>query len=72
MDALTIKHEGFQIKVKEIAPHMRFTQRLAAEEKKLRPEVHKMMEDVIDVVHITKRPLINSILTVFCNKGVEI
>lgn len=73
MEALTAKHEGFQIKVMEIAPNMQFTQRLAVEVKKLRPEVHKMMEDAIDVVHIIKISLINSrFLTVFCNTGMEI
>lgn len=73
VEALTAKHEGFQIKVMEIAPNMQFTQRLAVEVKKLRPEVHKMMEDAIDVVHIIKISLINSrFLTAFCNTGMEI
>ena len=72
--ALTAIHEGFQVKVIEITPNMKFTQKRAVEAKNLRPEVHKMMQDVIDVVYIIKiRPLIyNKILTGFCNKHIEV
>ena len=71
---LTAIREGFQVKVREIAPKMKLTQRLAVEIKKLRPDVHKMMQDAIDATCIIKiRPLIYSrILTVFCDQEIEV
>lgn len=73
VDALSAIHKGLQVRVIEITPNMKFTQRWAVEAKKLSQEVHKMMQDVIDVACIIKiRPLISSkILLVFCNKHIE-
>jgi len=73
-DGLSAIHKGLQVRVIEITPNMKFTQRWAVEAKKLSQEVHKMMQDVIDVACIIKiRPLISSkILLVFCNKHIEI
>ena len=67
-------HKGLQVRVIEITPNMNFTQRWAVEAKKWSQEVHKMMQDVIDVACIIKiRPLISSkILLVFCNEHIEI
>lgn len=42
VDALTAIPGGFQAKVTEITPNMTFTQRLAVEATRLRPEVHQM------------------------------
>lgn len=74
VDASGAIHKGLQVRVIEITPNMNFTQRWAVEAKKRSQEVHKMMQDVIDVACIIKiRPLISSkILLVFCNEHIEI
>lgn len=74
VDALNAIHEGVQAKVAKITPNMNFAQRRAVEANKLRPEVHKMMQDATDVVYmINIRPLIyGRILTVFCKLGIEV
>lgn len=74
VQALTAIHEGFQVKVVEITPNMKFTHRLAVAASKSRPEMNKIIQDATDGVYMIKiRPLIyRRILTVFCNEDVEV
>ena len=67
-------HKGLQVRVIEITPNMNFTQRWPVEAKKWSQEVHKMMQDVIDVACVIKiRPVISSkTLLVFCNENIEV
>uniref|UniRef100_K7FR34 DUF4371 domain-containing protein n=1 Tax=Pelodiscus sinensis TaxID=13735 RepID=K7FR34_PELSI len=60
-------------KFTEIAPHMKFIHciihRQAIAAKKMEPEVHKVLQDVIDVVNFIKtRPLNSRIFTILCNE----
>ncbi|CAM5136722.1 unnamed protein product [Natator depressus] len=71
--ALTGIKKGFRGKVTEIAPHVKFIHRIihrqAIAAKKLEPEVHKVLQDVIDVVNFIKtRPLNSRIFTILCNE----
>lgn len=71
--ALTGIKKGFRGKVTEIAPHVKFIHciihRQAIAAKKLEPEVHKVLQDVIDVVNFIKtRPLNSRIFTILCNE----
>ncbi|CAM5121921.1 unnamed protein product [Eretmochelys imbricata] len=55
------------------APHVKFIHctmhRQAIAAKKLEPEVHKLLQDVIDVVNFIKtRPLNSRIFTILCNE----
>ncbi|CAM5073328.1 unnamed protein product [Natator depressus] len=73
MAALTGIKKGFRDKVTEIAPHVKFIHciihRQATAVKKLEPEVHKVVQDVIDLVNFIKtRPLNSKIFTILCNK----
>ncbi|CAM4541743.1 unnamed protein product [Lepidochelys olivacea] len=71
--ALTGIKKGFRGKVTEIAPHVKFIHRIihrqAIAAKKLEPEVHKVLQDVIDVVNFIKtRPLNSRIFIILCNE----
>ncbi|KAG6934017.1 zinc finger BED-type containing 5 [Chelydra serpentina] len=71
--ALTGIKKGFRGKVTEIAPHVKFIHciihRQAIAAKKMEPEVHKVLQDVIDVVNFIKaRPLNSRIFTILCNE----
>uniref|UniRef100_K7F2Y8 DUF4371 domain-containing protein n=1 Tax=Pelodiscus sinensis TaxID=13735 RepID=K7F2Y8_PELSI len=71
--AFTEVKKGFWDKVTEIALHVKFIHciipRQAIAAKKLEPEVHKVLQDVIDVVNFIKtRPLNSRIFTILCNE----
>lgn len=71
--ALTGTKKGFKGKVTEIAPHVKFVHciihRQAIAAKKLEPEIHRVLQDVISVVNfIKRRPLNSRIFTILCNE----
>lgn len=71
--ALTGSKKGFKAKVIEIAPHTKFVHciihRQAIAAKKLEPEIHRVLQDVISVVNFVKtRPLNSRIFSIICNE----
>lgn len=51
---LTEIHEVVWIKVIESTPNVKFIRKLTVEAKKLRAEVYKIMQDVIDEIILSK------------------